>query len=455
MENEFLQQLLDSYDDSAYPEPFLKRFQIMECLAERNGIITFLVRDSDGQDRIAKCFDKQIWSFSGGDDLLVTLDHPGLPKHIASYENEKMTVTVREYMTGTPLSRYAEENELTEQEIVRICTGLCDILAYLHHRTPPVIHRDIKPDNVIIRPDGSVALIDFDIARVYKKDRETDTTFFGTLAYAPPEQYGFSQTDARTDIYSLGILLRWLLTGSVKDNANVRVSRPLSKVIRKCTAFSPKERFSDVSQVKKALRMANPAAQRLRTVWISLAGVIAAGLLIFAGIMVYRAATYSPFSAGSYGGYLPEEESILNAVAYIKQKYHTDLFDHPEEKATVGLLRKALIEFYHLDPEYVNRINPGRPEESDDFFLPWDFENDHPLPRDVVVYAAVKVHDPAIVKDLSSLKDDNGYYPGLRVAVAFAERNGILEGANQPEDIPVGEMALILANAERVFEAEK
>ena len=101
----------------------------------------------------------------------------------------------------------------------------------------------------------------------------------------------------------------------------------------------------------------------------------------------------------------------------------------------------------------MNHVNLGVPEESDQYFLPWDFDPDHRLDRSVVTYAAIKAHDPAIVADWSGLKDDNGYYPGVRVADEFAQKTGILTGVNRPEDISMGEMALILANADRVFEA--
>ena len=229
------------------PPDFCPSMSSWECLSDRNGIHTFLAQGRDGMCYIAKCYDRTVWSITDNSAILRGLDHDGLPKQIATFESDAMTVTVREYMEGVSLSRYAQENDLSEREIVQICVQLCDILGYLHHRDAPIIHRDVKPQNIIVRPDGSVALIDFDIARVYRSGSDTDTTFFGTQAYAPPEQYGFSQTDARTDIYSLGVLLRWLLTGSPKENKNVKVYRPLAKIIRKCTGFSPKERFSDVS----------------------------------------------------------------------------------------------------------------------------------------------------------------------------------------------------------------
>ena len=90
------------------------------------------------------------------------------------------------------------------------------------------------------------------------------------------------------------------------------------------------------------------------------------------------------------------------------------------------------------------------PRESDEFFMPWGWDDGQTVDRDIAVYAAVKVHDPAIVADWSSIKDDNGFYPGVRAAVAFAEETG---SANQPGDIPLGDLALILANADRVFDA--
>ena len=119
----------------------------------------------------------------------------GLPEYVATYENESMMVAVRKYVSGVSLDRYASENDISQQKAVDICLQLCDILMYLHHRDTPVIHRDIKPQNIIIRSDGSIVLIDFDIARMLNSENETDTVFFGTRSYAPPEQYGFSQTD--------------------------------------------------------------------------------------------------------------------------------------------------------------------------------------------------------------------------------------------------------------------
>lgn len=462
MDQTELHALLAAYDDSEYPAGFLRDYAIMECLSDRNGATTFLVQDRSGRGEyyIAKCCDTALCPRSGNAELLHELVNESLPRHIAEYTNEKMVVSVREYIKGMPLSRYALENELSRQEIIRICVELCDILSFLHHREEPIIHRDIKPQNIIVRPDGRIALIDFDIARVYRAESETDTTFFGTVGYAPPEQYGFSQTDVRADIYSLGVLLRWLLTGSTRENKNVRVYRPLEKIIARCTAFSPKERYSDISQVKKALKQANPRSQALRFLGRALCVLLAAGLLFFTGQKVYKAVTWSPFNSDAIPGHLNDQERISDAIAYLEEKYGKNLFANPGREADMGLLRRALIELYGFDRDYVYAVQPGVggneggvPEEGDGWFFPWP-ENDTQFIRlDTAVYAAVKAHDPAIVADWSSLKDDNGMYPGARVAMSFAEKTGITTGANRPVDISVGELALIFANADRVFDA--
>ena len=452
--NELRQAIEAAYDDTAYPEGFLADYVIMECLAERNGVDTFLVQDRDGASFVAKCYDRHTWELSGTGDILSGLDYKGLPKAVTSFKNDGMIVTVREFIEGVPLDRYARDNELSEQEIVRICLQLCDILGYLHHRDEPIIHRDIKPQNVIVRPDGAIVLIDFDIARVYRSDADTDTRFFGTQAYAPPEQYGFTQTDARADIYSLGVLLRYLLTGSPRENKNVRVYRPLEKIIRKCTAFAPKERFSDVAQVKKALERANPRTQGLKkgVVIVAIAAVVV--LVAFAGVKAYEAATYSPFSGEHEAAITDDEEAIAKAVDYLHEEYGTDLFDNTDDVATAGLLRETLVELYGLDRDYVYAFQEdGLPGESDEWFMPWGWDDDQNMDRDYTVYAIVKAHDPSIVAEdkWSVLKDDTGEYPGARVAVLFAEDHGILDGIGRPYDITVGEMALIIANTDRAF----
>ena len=276
------------FAQSGYPADFLADYDQMECLASHPGRETFLVRRKDsGETAVASCYDRTAFPIRPDIRLLRELSHPGLPRYLEEYRNERMICVVREYIPGETLSVYARERQLTLRQIAAIGEELCDILHVLHTHEPPVIHRDLKPENVIIRPDGSAALIDFDISRAVKTEAQTDTFFFGTKGYAPPEQYGFGQTDARADIYALGVLLRWLVTGSARENRNVRIDERLQGVIDRCTAFSPEDRYADVLKVRDALRAVRTRPRRIRPA-VAAALAAAAAALLLCGFAVGR-----------------------------------------------------------------------------------------------------------------------------------------------------------------------
>jgi predicted Ser/Thr protein kinase len=448
----------NAFDASHFPTGFLEQYDQVECLAASHGTETFLVRQKDGEKLfVAKCYDKNIYSFVHESNILKGLNHNGLPAFTDEFQDDSTVCIVREYVEGKPLNQYIAERHPSNQEIIAIATALCDILIYLHGQQSPVIHRDIKPQNVIMKDDGQVVLIDFDIARVYNSESETDTQFFGTREYAPPEQYGFSQTDSRTDIYSFGILLRYMLTGIERENANVRIYKPLARIIKKCTAFAPKERFTSAAAVKKALLTANPKAQRKRKTLIALCSAAVIALCIFGGVKWYQYVTFDPFTEGSIPAVMTDAERVSDAVSYMKDKYGTDLFSDTESYADIGFVKTVLTDVYGYDSDYVHALptEEGPPQESDKNFLPWGMGDEQYVARDVMVYVAVKIYWVDKVSDYSSLKDDNGYYPGIRVAVAFAEETGILTGVGRPEDITKGEVAILLANADRVYEATK
>ena len=251
------------------PRAVETQYDTLECLADRNGTQTYLVQHREtGALSIAKCFDRNVYPEVNVAKILKGLHHEGLPACTNEYRDDDTVCVVREYIDGLSLDRYIAEQQPSREARLALFLRLCDILGYLHQQNPPIIHRDIKPQNVIVRPDGSAALIDFDAVRVYDSASTTDTQFIGTRLYAPPEQYGFAQTDPRTDVYSMGVLLCWLLTGTTDlQNAAIR-DKALWHVVKRCTSFAPDARYPNALAVKHALHRAQKkrALPRILTV---------------------------------------------------------------------------------------------------------------------------------------------------------------------------------------------
>lgn len=160
-------------------------------------------------------------------EMLKRLSHPHLPGIVDVIENRDTLLIVMDYIEGRSLQDLLNEYGAQPQEQVLSWAGqLCDTLSYLHSRKPAIIYRDMKPSNVMLKPDGNVMLIDFGAAREYKPTNTNDTVSLGTRGYAAPEQYEKEgQSDARTDIYCLGVMLFQLLTGGESSFPPAAVQR--------------------------------------------------------------------------------------------------------------------------------------------------------------------------------------------------------------------------------------
>ncbi len=266
-----LEAFRKGFKGSRYPEGFLDDYEIMECFARSDAGETLLVKDRNtGVYHVAKCYiNPALLSSTTENELLKNLCHSGLPAFAGEYRNESMLCVVREYAQGQPLDVYASETGFTQDTAVSVGMQLCDILAYLHGQTPPVIHRDIKPQNIIIDKEGHIKLIDFGISRVYNEQAREDTVCFATKYFAAPEQYGFSQTDCKADIFSLGVLLGWMLTGEMEtEKALPEINKPrLRKILGKCAAFAPEKRYVSAARVKTALRYSDGSRQKRALRW--------------------------------------------------------------------------------------------------------------------------------------------------------------------------------------------
>ena len=198
-------------------------------------------------------------------DMLKKLNHPHLPSIIDVIDGEGSFLIVMDYIEGVSLNKKLKElGSLSQDNVIEWGKQLCDVLGYLHSRTPPIIYREMKPANVMLRPDGEVMLIDFGTAREFKSTSVADTTCLGTQGYAAPEQFGGQgQTDARTDIYCLGATLYHLVTGHNPCEYpyemypirqwNPALSSGLEQIILKCTQKNPNDRYQSCAELMYAL----------------------------------------------------------------------------------------------------------------------------------------------------------------------------------------------------------
>ncbi len=175
--------------------------------------------------------------------------HRGIPKIVEIKEEKGRLIIYEENSQGQVLSQMRGK-QFNLDYVQSIIMDLCSIVDHLHNLKPPVIHRDIKPENVIISQEG-IQLIDFDIARNYMVNQSKDTTVLGSIGFAAPEQFGFGQSDERTDIYAMGVLLNWMLTGKMLHEKLCQ--EPFRTVVVKATAVNPNLRYRKIKEVRRAL----------------------------------------------------------------------------------------------------------------------------------------------------------------------------------------------------------
>ena len=200
--------------------------------------------------------------------LLGSLHHPNLPGVSDAFSERGRSYLVMDFIDGKTLLQLLKEfggRPLAVEQVLHYARQLCDVLSYLHSKRPPIIFRDVKPSNIMITANGRVFLIDFGIARIFKEGQEQDTVFLGSPGYAPPEQHGTSQTNPRSDLYSLGATLYYCLTGNdpyyAKDRfffppirqTNPQVPMELDQLIQRMVALDERQRPVSAAEVQQAL----------------------------------------------------------------------------------------------------------------------------------------------------------------------------------------------------------
>lgn len=191
-------------------------------------------------------------------NMMKKLDHPSLPRIVDIIDNGITIYVVMDYIEGESLDKILSEyGAQPEEMVVNWAKQLCDALSYLHSQKPSIIYRDMKPANVMLKPEGNIKIIDFGIAREYKEQNLADTTVLGTKGYAPPEQYS-GQTDPRSDIFALGMTMHHLLTGVDPRNGepyapvrqwNPELSEGIEIIIDRCVEPAAENRYQSCADL--------------------------------------------------------------------------------------------------------------------------------------------------------------------------------------------------------------
>ncbi|MBP3330346.1 MAG: serine/threonine protein kinase [Clostridia bacterium] len=225
-------------------------------IAEQFSFVKALKKDSDKSTVVMRhktllteitvidfCGDSSVY------DVLQKISHPNLPRILSVQKSTDKCRVIEEYINGFTVAEILSGGLYTEKGVRKIIKELCSALDVLHSKN--IIHRDIKPENIMIDSEGNVKLIDFDASRIYKNYKSRDTAFIGTAGFAAPEQFGFNQTDPRSDIFATGILMNVMLTG--EHPSKKLYKGKLTKIIQKCINLDPNQRFANVRELYNRL----------------------------------------------------------------------------------------------------------------------------------------------------------------------------------------------------------
>ena len=271
------------------PEDMQEYWTVYECLKESEDSSTFLVKETAtgilcvlkwGRNRQTEFLRNEMEIMKKMADRKLS----GIPKAYRIFEENGEVYLVREYIEGMSLAQMVlQKGGISEAEICRISRKICQTAEQFQNPNEPMIHRDIKPENIVVTPGSEVVFIDFGTMRSYKKDGSRDTFVVGTRGTAAPEQYGYTQTDQRTDVYAIGQTMLYMVSESYEMNqlSECAVSRRMKKIIEKACSFEPDKRYGDAAQLRRAVEkcQANNRKKVYKKAGAVL-GLIAAGYIL-------------------------------------------------------------------------------------------------------------------------------------------------------------------------------
>ena len=304
-----IEAIADSYA-LQLPPSLSAHYEVSSCLKYSEQSATCLLRQKD-TDRFVllktasdPLYVKALIDEKNILEFIHNQEHPAastFPTVFSMQEFEHVHYYIRSYIQGKTLEELCESGltkpGIPKNQALDYLIQLAELLDFLHKLTPPIIHRDIKPQNVVVDPDGICHLIDMGISRFYDGEKSRDTVIMGTRITAPPEQFGYRETDTRSDLYSMGVLLHYCITGEyeVSEKSLSDLDPVISRIARKATMFDPDSRYQSAGELLSDLTSARYGAHSQseskrpvsRWPFRILAGLIAVGLVLTGG-MIYN-----------------------------------------------------------------------------------------------------------------------------------------------------------------------
>ncbi len=231
--SEYIKSVYDNYDLINV----LSRKNNCEILRLRNKLLD--------KDIVLRSYPSPIDAY----ERLKTITHSNIPIIYDTVNLDDGQIVIEEFINGITVAEILKEGKYTYHGAKKVIEAVCNALIALHNMN--IVHRDIKPENIIITNHSRVKLLDFNASRIHTPEKKTDTVVLGTIGYAPPEQFGISQSDEKSDIYSVGVLLNVMLTGL--HPSKKLAGGKAGKIVLKCTQIDPESRFQNVEKLIKAL----------------------------------------------------------------------------------------------------------------------------------------------------------------------------------------------------------
>lgn len=227
---------------SEYFFDILTHYDVVKVLSNKNDCEILRLRHKEyNKDIVFRSYSKSVLAYK----KIKSITHPNIPLVFDALDFDDGQIVFEEFIDGVTVAEVLEQGKYTYHGAKKIILAVCDALLVL--RDMDIVHRDIKPENIIVTRSGDVKLIDFNAARIHKNEKQKDTVVLGTIGYAPPEQYGISQSDEKSDIYSLGVLINVMLTGTHPSRQLARGKA--GKIVLKCTQIDPNHRFDNIESL--------------------------------------------------------------------------------------------------------------------------------------------------------------------------------------------------------------